>query len=26
IQPVLSEKDEKAPSLKEAENNFVYGE
>ncbi|CRH97454.1 sugar biosynthesis protein [Streptococcus pneumoniae] len=26
IQPVLSEKDEKAPSLKEAEKNFVYGE
>ncbi|MGH0423504.1 dTDP-4-dehydrorhamnose 3,5-epimerase [Bacillus pretiosus] len=26
IRPVLSEKDEKAPSLKEAENNFVYGE
>ncbi|MES5855283.1 dTDP-4-dehydrorhamnose 3,5-epimerase [Bacillus cereus group sp. RP29] len=26
IQPVLSEKDEKAPSLKEAENNFIYGE
>ncbi|PFO93194.1 dTDP-4-dehydrorhamnose 3,5-epimerase [Bacillus cereus] len=26
IQPVLSEKDEKAPSLKEAETNFVYGE
>ncbi|MBG9582141.1 dTDP-4-dehydrorhamnose 3,5-epimerase [Bacillus thuringiensis] len=26
IKPVLSEKDEKAPSLKEAENNFVYGE
>jgi dTDP-4-dehydrorhamnose 3,5-epimerase len=26
IPPVLSEKDEKAPSLEEAENNFKYGE
>lgn len=26
IQPVLSEKDEKAPSFQNAENNFVYGE
>ncbi|GER74411.1 dTDP-4-dehydrorhamnose 3,5-epimerase [Weizmannia acidilactici] len=26
VQPVLSAKDEKAPLLEEAENNFVYGE
>lgn len=26
IVPVLSEKDEKAPLLKDAENNFIYGE
>jgi dTDP-4-dehydrorhamnose 3,5-epimerase len=26
LTPILSEKDEKAPFLKEAENNFIYGE
>ncbi|WP_269920191.1 dTDP-4-dehydrorhamnose 3,5-epimerase [Caldifermentibacillus hisashii] len=26
VKPILSEKDEKAPLLKDAENNFIYGE